>query len=195
MTNRMTRVLLPTALIVALGAAVSRAEQPAPGSVEVTVQAPDEDLAAAVELTLRHDPFTFIYRLGVSAADGAVTLTGKVESEFAKKRVELTAARIQGVKAVRNLLVIDPKLFVKPDWQIKEDVQSEFVWSPLVPAHKISVQVADGVVTLRGEVADLEAVQSAMANAFQGGAKKVVNELTLKPHVNLGLGSPWRALR
>ncbi len=196
MMSRMPRVVMTMSLIVPLWAAVSFAEQPPapPTSVRVSVQLPESDLATAVQLTLRNDPYTFPYMLGVTAVDGVVTVTGKVESEFSKKRVELVAARVEGVKSVRNNVTIDPKLFAKPDWQIKEDIQSEFVWSPLVPANKVGIQVADGVVTLRGEVPDLEAVQAATANAIQGGAKKVDNKLTIKPHVNLTLGSPWRTL-
>lgn len=157
---------------------------------------PDQALAEVVQLTLRHDPYTFPYRISVSVADGVVTLRGIVESEFSKKRVERTAARIEGVKALRNLLQVDPAAAItKPDWLLKEDVERELTWSPLVPSLALSVQVADGVVILRGEVPDLDAAHSAVANAYQAGAKKVRSYLTIKPHVNRGLGSPWRALR
>lgn len=155
----------------------------------------DYVLSETVQLTLRHDPYTFPYQIRVSAHEGVVTLRGVVESEFSKKRVEWTAAKVEGVKAIRNLLHVEPGVIAKPDWLIKEDVERELIWSPLVPARAISVQVADGVVYLRGEVPDLDAVYSAISNAYQAGAKKVRSYLTVKPHVNRNLGSPWRALR
>lgn len=155
----------------------------------------DELLAEAVQLTLRHDPYTFPYRISVGAADGVVTLRGLVESEFSKKRVERTAARVEGVKAIRNLLEVQSGVVAKPDWLLKEDVERELIWSPLVPGWAVSVQVADGVVILRGEVPNLDAAYSAISNAYQAGAKKVRSYLTVKPHVNRNLGSPWRALR
>ena len=106
----------------------------------------DELLAEAVQLTLRHNPYTFPYRISVGAADGVVTLRGVVESEFSKKRVERTAAGVEGVKAVRNLLQVQPGIVQKPDWLLKEDVERELIWSPLVPGWTVAVQVADGVV-------------------------------------------------
>ena len=155
---------------------------------------PDQRVAETVQLTLRHDPYTFPYQISVSVSEGVVTLQGEVESEFSKKRVEWTAARVEGVKTIRNLLKVQPGAVTKPDWLLKEDVERELIWSPLVPARTVSVQVADGVVYLRGEVPDLDAVFSAISNAYQAGAKKVRSYLTVKPHVNRNLGSPWRTL-
>ncbi len=154
----------------------------------------DQLLAEALQLTLRHDPYTFPYQISVSVAQGVVTLQGVVESEFSKKRVEWTASRVEGVKSIRNLLQVQPGAVTKPDWLLKEDVERELIWSPLVPARAVCVQVADGVVYLRGEVPDLDAVYSAISNAYQAGAKKVRSYLTVKPHVNRNLGSPWRSL-
>ncbi|HPP52795.1 MAG TPA: BON domain-containing protein, partial [Thermoguttaceae bacterium] len=99
----------------------------------------DELLAEAVQLTLRHDPYTYPYRISVGAADGVVTLRGVVESAFSKKRVERTAARVEGVKAIRNLLEVQSGAVAKPDWLLKEDVERELTWSPLVPGWAVSV--------------------------------------------------------
>jgi len=173
---------------------------PAPGSQQTgipqpaCVKTPDQMVAETVQLTLRHDPYTFPYQISVSVSEGVVTLQGVVESEFSKKRVEWTAARVEGVKTIRNLLLVQPRVVAKPDWLLKEDVERELIWSPLVPARAVSVQVADGIVYLRGEVPDLDAVFSAISNAYQAGAKKVRSYLTIKPHVNRNLGSPWRTL-
>ncbi|MDW8036446.1 MAG: BON domain-containing protein [Thermoguttaceae bacterium] len=163
-------------------------------SQTVSAKPPDQLLCEALQLTLRHDPYTFPYQISVSVADGVVTLRGVVESEFSKKRVERTAARVEGVKSIRNLIEVQPGAVFKPDWLLKEDVERELLWSPLVPSRMVSVQVADGVVYLRGEVPDLDAIYSAIANAYQAGAKKVRSYLRVKPHVNRNLGSPWRSL-
>jgi|GEM_PF-3194980 osmotically-inducible protein OsmY len=183
-----------------LGAEAPPRPAPAPGPQQrqrpqlPPAKTSDQLLAETVQLTLRHDPYTFPYQISVSVSDGVVTLRGTVESEFSKKRVEWTAARVEGVKTVRNLLQVQPATVTKPDWLLKEDVERELIWSPLVPARAVSVQVADGVVYLRGEVPDLDAVFSAISNAYQAGAKKVRSYLTIKPHVNRNLGSPWRSL-
>lgn len=167
----------------------------APAQIEVTVKLADEELQAAVVDALRNDTFTFPYVLIVSAADGKVTLRGKVDTEIAKARVEQVVAAVGGVTDIENLLTLNPNLFAKTDLQIKRAVEEELAWSPLVRNRQIIVQVADGVVTLHGEVKDLCAWHSASANALQGGAKKVVNKLTIKPSPNMSLPSPWLSLR
>lgn len=169
--------------------------KPGGTDVTVTIKVADEDLQAAVAEALRHNVFSFPYFIDVTALDQKVELRGQVDNEMAKARVERIAMQVEGVKAVDNHVTIDPNLFAKTDLQIYNDVHQEFVWSPLVPERKIIVQVADGVVTLHGEVKDLWAVQAATANAIQGGAKKVVNKLTIKPNPNIILPSPWLSLR
>lgn len=166
----------------------------APAGVEVTVEHAETDLAAVVSETLRHDPFAFPYFLKVTEAGGKITLRGKVDTETSRARVELVVSKVPGVTEIDNRVTIDPNLFLKTDRDIKDSVEKEFIWSPLVPKQAIIVQVADGIVTLHGEVKDLRAVHAASANARQGGAKKVVNKLTIKPSPNGALASPWQLL-
>lgn len=53
------------------------------------------------------------------------------------------------------------------------------MWSPFVDGDDITVSVKDGVVTLRGEVETYSEGQSAVDNAYEGGAKKVENDLDI----------------
>ena len=76
---------------------------------------------------------------------------------------------------------LDPHYAVnKADLRIKLDVKWELSMSPYVDADYIRVIVRDGVVTLRGSVEDQNAFDAATANALEGGAKKVVNLLTVE---------------
>jgi osmotically-inducible protein OsmY len=68
----------------------------------------------------------------------------------------------------------------KHDLRIKMDVKWELAMSPFVDADFIHVTVRDGVVTLKGSVEDQSAFDAATANAIEGGAKKVVNLLTIE---------------
>lgn len=68
----------------------------------------------------------------------------------------------------------------KQDLRIKMDVKWELSMSPWVDADHIHVHVRDGVVTLRGTVEDQSAFDAATQNAMEGGAKKVVNLLTIE---------------
>jgi len=66
----------------------------------------------------------------------------------------------------------------KHDMRIRLDVKWELSMSPYVDADHIKVTVRDGVVTLRGSVEDQSAVNAAIENAKEAGAKKVISHLT-----------------
>ncbi len=68
----------------------------------------------------------------------------------------------------------------KHDMRIKLDVKWELSTSPYVDADHIKVIVRDGVVTLRGSVEDQSAFDAATKNAMDGGAKQVINLLTIE---------------
>jgi len=68
----------------------------------------------------------------------------------------------------------------KHDMRIKLDVKWELSMSPYIDADHIHVMVRDGVVTLRGTVEDQSAFDAATQNAIEGGAKKVINLLSIQ---------------
>jgi osmotically-inducible protein OsmY len=83
--------------------------------------------------------------------------------------------------AGKSQSALDPHyLDSKHDLRIKMDVKWELSMSPWVDADHIHVHVRDGVVTLRGSVEDKSAFDAATANAIEGGAKKVINLLTIE---------------
>lgn len=69
---------------------------------------------------------------------------------------------------------------VKSDRQLKRDIENEFTWSPWVDPDDVRVSVNDGVVTLKGTVENRTAVEDAIDNAYDAGAKDVINELTTR---------------
>lgn len=68
----------------------------------------------------------------------------------------------------------------KHDMRIRLDVKWELAMSPYIDSDHIKVIVRDGVVTLRGSVEDQSAFDAATENAIEGGAKKVINLLTIE---------------
>jgi len=68
----------------------------------------------------------------------------------------------------------------KADLRLKLDVKREISLSPYVDGDFIHVTVRDGVVTLRGSVEDQSAVDAAIENAKEAGAKKVISHLTIE---------------
>ena len=63
---------------------------------------------------------------------------------------------------------------------MKEDIESEFFWSPFVDGGDITVEVDEGVATLTGEVDDWAELTAASENAWEGGAFNVINKLDVK---------------
>ena len=82
-----------------------------PGVAQVVAIAridPDAALAQKVEKALGNDTGAMPYGVEVTAADGKVELWGTVDSNAARKRFELTAAGVVGVKAIESHLQVDP---------------------------------------------------------------------------------------
>ncbi len=69
---------------------------------------PDNALAQKVERALGIETGSLPYGVEVTAEDGRVQLWGTVESNAVRKRLELSAAGVVGVKAIENRLVVDP---------------------------------------------------------------------------------------
>lgn len=81
--------------------------------------------------------------------------------------------------AGKSISSLDPHyLDNKADLRLKLDVKREISLSPYVDGDFIHVTVRDGVVTLRGSVEDQSAVNAAIENAKEAGAKKVISHLT-----------------
>jgi osmotically-inducible protein OsmY len=112
----------------------------------------DEILQAAVTAELDWDSKVDATHIGVSAKDGAVTLTGYVPSETDKVAAVRAAERVEGVNAVADDVAVQLRLPGKvTDAEIAEQIARRRGWNPEIPA-TIEAEVADGRVTLCGEV-------------------------------------------
>jgi osmotically-inducible protein OsmY len=69
---------------------------------------PDAALATKVEKALGIETGAMPYGVEVTAADGKVELWGTVDSNAARKRFELIAAGVVGVKSIASHLRVDP---------------------------------------------------------------------------------------
>ncbi len=69
---------------------------------------PDGALAEKVERALGIDSGTLPYGVEVTATAGKVELWGTVDSSAARKRFELIAAGVVGVKSIESHLRVDP---------------------------------------------------------------------------------------
>jgi osmotically-inducible protein OsmY len=143
--------------------------------------APDERsdaaLAGDVEQRLMWDPYVDSTRVGVTVSNDVAYLSGEATSLYERERAEDIAQGVRGVVDVRNLLRLEARPEVKPDWEIREQIRDELFWSPFVDADQVEVRVRDGRATLTGDVDSFAERRAATENAFEGGAVEVDNRL------------------
>jgi len=144
----------------------------------------DATLRSAVERELEWDPKIDSAHLGVSAKDGAVTLSGHVPSYLQKVAAVRAAERVFGVKAVADEIEIDlPAAGKRDDSEIAEEIARERSWNTLIP-DSIEADVRKGYVHLRGEVEwryQRDEAENAVRHLW--GVKGVDNAITVKPRV------------
>jgi len=131
---------------------------------------------------IKWEPCVTAPEIGVSAADGVVTLNGTVASYAEKWAVERAAQRVEGVTAIAEEIKIKPLgMHAKTDAEIAAAAATSLkshVWVPT----DIQVTVENGWVTLLG-VVNMEFQQRAAMDSvrFLAGVKGVRNNITVKP--------------
>ena len=139
----------------------------------------NEELENRVQTALLRDPYVERYQINVDAYNGWVYLSGEVNTSYEKNKAERVTEKVKGVAGVINSIDYEYEWIWKPDWEIRADVQDQLAWSPFVDAEDVSVSVDDGLVTLSGTVDSWSESDDAEKNAYQGGAKDVLNNLTV----------------
>lgn len=132
---------------------------------------------------LTWDPRVKEKEIGVAAKNGVVTLTGSVESYAEKVAAERAVERVAGVKSLANEITVTiPSAFNRTDTEIAHKVVDSLNWDIQVPKDKIKSRVANGWVTLEGEV-EWQYQRDAAARAVRNltGVRGVTNSLTVAP--------------
>lgn len=113
----------------------------------------DLDIKRDVEEELGTDPRIDATDIGVAVKDGVVTLTGFVRGYRQRRVAEADAKRVAGVIGVVNEIEARlPIIHRRPDPAIARDVVEALQDALPLSYDKIKVVVADGWVTLEGEV-------------------------------------------
>jgi osmotically-inducible protein OsmY len=137
----------------------------------------NKELENRVSETLLENPYIDRFDLNISASYGTVYLSGRVNTSWEKTLAERLAGGVKGAVAVVNNIKYEHEWTWKPDYQIRQDVKDQIWWSPFVDSDDISVGVNNGIVTLNGTAETYSERQNAEENAYEGGAKEVVNNL------------------
>jgi osmotically-inducible protein OsmY len=119
--------------------------------------------------------------LSVSVSGRTVTLSGTVPSYPEKIVAEHAVKRVPGVQLVTNqVLVSPPAADARTDQELGEAVRHALQWDVAVPSVQIRTAIADGCVTLEGEVPrDSERTAAERAVSYLRGVRAVVNRLTV----------------
>jgi osmotically-inducible protein OsmY len=113
----------------------------------------DAQLKADVMAELDWDPEVNATNVGVGVKNGVVTLSGTMDTYAQKHAAERAARRVSGVRG----LAVDLEVRLTPghkrtDAEIAQAAAHALRWHSLVPNDKVSVEVEDGWLTLRGAV-------------------------------------------
>ena len=129
---------------------------------------------------LEWDPEVDASAIGVSAKDGAVTLTGYIDTYVGKLAAERAAKRVHGVRAVANDIDVRPKL-ERTDADIARDVVRSLELRSTVPDN-VQATVHHGHVTLTGEAMwEFQRRDAEKAVRHIRGVRGVVIRITLAP--------------
>ncbi len=113
----------------------------------------------------------------IKVQKGWVTLTGKVEWQYQKRAAGEAIQKLAGVQGVANLIEVTPHATVQ---DIKGRIEDALKRNAEVEAKRIRVDVADGKVTLEGQV-DSWLERSAVERAAWAapGVRSVLDHLTI----------------
>jgi osmotically-inducible protein OsmY len=148
----------------------------------------DKELKLDVEAELEWEPQVNATHIGVTVRGGVVSLNGHVGSYAEKYAAERVAKRVYGVNAVADELEVKlPSAAVRDDEDIATACLRALKNDVLIPGDKVKVVVADGWLTLDGQV-DWQYEKAAAHNAVHHltGVKGVINNVTVKPRVTAG---------
>ncbi len=179
----------------------------------------DDELRTTVLNELAKNPSINMDEIEVMVKRGNVLLKGMVENQRSLDEA-IESARKAGVRKVISKLKLKEKHDAatyagharhnmgtrpwenKSDAELAVDVKTKLFWSPLVDADDIEVSAKNGTVMLRGTVENQRALDEAVENARDAGAKSVISKLkTRETEDNMAYGGharhntgprPWR---
>lgn len=146
----------------------------------------DSQLQQAVQEELSWEPSVISAHIGVTAANGVVTLTGHVSNYPQKHAAEVAARRVRGVKAVAEEIEVRlPYETQRSDEAIAAAAIDRMGWDVTIPKDAVKVQVEKGWVTLNGQVDWFYQKENAgkeLRHLF--GVVGLSNAITIKPRVD-----------
>ncbi|MEP7089587.1 MAG: BON domain-containing protein [Nocardioidaceae bacterium] len=146
---------------------------------------PDIALKSAIIDELRWTPSIDPAHIGISVNDGAVTLSGEVESYPEKLRTQQAVQRVRGVHAIAQEMTVRSAFAGADDADIAREAGAALDKAVDVPDGSVEVSVHDHVVTLTGAVPwHYQRESAARSVHYLSGVNDVRNLITIKPVVS-----------
>jgi osmotically-inducible protein OsmY len=119
--------------------------------------------------------------IAIAVKDGVVTLAGTVDNYAQRYAAERAVERVKGTKAIANDLIVKlPSALARSDAEIAHAAVNALRWHIQVPEDRIRVKVANGWLTLEGDVDRFYEKESAeRAVRYLTGLKGMTNLITL----------------
>jgi len=148
----------------------------------------DKELQHDVLAELEWEPSLDASKIGVTADHGVLTLSGSVRTYSERWRAETVSKRVFGVEAVANEIEVRlADRITRDDANIAQRALSALDWNVAVPKGRVKVTVAQGWITLEGEVEwyyQKNAAEDAVRNLM--GVRGITNVLQLRPRLHAG---------
>ena len=138
----------------------------------------DKEIKMAVERELFANAAVSSHFIDVNTDEGIVTLSGSVDNILAREKATEIAETLKGVRSVVNRITVKP--IVRPDKEIRKDVQRALLIDPATDSYEIKVTVRKAAVTLTGTVESWQEKQlCAQVTRGVKGVKDVRNEIAV----------------
>jgi hyperosmotically inducible periplasmic protein len=188
-----TRSMLTLCTVLVIGGALITGSAHAGSMANDTSPITDTWLTATIKIALFANARIKGSDITVETSQGVVSMRGKVDSDTAKLRAEGIANGFVGVTSVRNdLQVIAPSLREVSDDQdeaITSRVAAQIAKDSHLQTAGIVVQTFAGVVSLSGEIADLDQCSRIM-DGVAGPRREISEERSHRQGEGLRAQSP-----